>query len=99
MEEDTKHYVEYLNHDPNWLKKITIEIDMFLVDCEYIDLFMQIYIQCIIDDGDSSSSKNLTITCLPSFEKLALPQFQVYIEAQTMTQCVLCNNLKNTIIV
>ena len=26
MEKETKNYVEYLNHDPNWLKKITIEI-------------------------------------------------------------------------
>ena len=24
MENETKHYVEYLNHDPNWLKRITI---------------------------------------------------------------------------
>ena len=24
MEKETKHYVEYLNHDPNWLKTITI---------------------------------------------------------------------------
>ena len=26
MEKETKNYVEYINHDPNWLKKITIEI-------------------------------------------------------------------------
>ena len=24
MDKETKHYVEYLNHGPNWLKKITI---------------------------------------------------------------------------
>ena len=24
MEKETKHYVEYLNHDANWLKKISI---------------------------------------------------------------------------
>ena len=24
MEKETKHYVESLNHDPNWLKTITI---------------------------------------------------------------------------
>ena len=34
MEKETKHYVEYLNHDPNWLKTITIEIDKFLINCE-----------------------------------------------------------------
>ena len=45
MEKDTKHYVEYLNRDPNWLNTITIEIDNFLIDCEYIDFFMQMYIQ------------------------------------------------------
>ena len=27
MEKESKHYVEYLNHDPNWLKKNFIEID------------------------------------------------------------------------
>ena len=26
MEKDPKHYMEYLNHEPNWLKTITIEI-------------------------------------------------------------------------
>ena len=26
MEKETKNYVEYIDHDPNWLKKITIEI-------------------------------------------------------------------------
>ena len=24
MEKETKHYVEHLNHDPNWLRTITI---------------------------------------------------------------------------
>ena len=32
MENETKHYVESLNHDPNWLKTITIEINKFLFD-------------------------------------------------------------------
>ena len=41
MEKETKHYVESLNHDPNWLRTITIEIDKFLIDREYIDFFMQ----------------------------------------------------------
>ena len=30
IEKDTKHYVESLNHNTNWLKTITIEIDKFL---------------------------------------------------------------------
>ena len=34
MENETKHYVESLNHDPNWLKAINIEIDNFLIDRE-----------------------------------------------------------------
>ena len=33
MEKGTKHYVEYINHNPNWLKIINIEIDKFLIDC------------------------------------------------------------------
>ena len=32
MKKDTKHYVEYLNHNTNWLKTITIEIDKFLIN-------------------------------------------------------------------
>ena len=32
MEKETKHYVESLNHDTNWLKMITIEIDKFLIN-------------------------------------------------------------------
>ena len=32
MEEETKNYVESLNHDPNWLKKFSIEIDNFLIN-------------------------------------------------------------------
>ena len=31
MEKETKNYMEYLNHDTNWLKMITIEIDKFLI--------------------------------------------------------------------
>ena len=34
MEKETKHYVEYLNHNTNWLKTITIEIDKFLINRE-----------------------------------------------------------------
>ena len=34
MEKDTKHYVESINCDPNWLKTITIKIDKFLIDRE-----------------------------------------------------------------
>ena len=44
MEKETKHYIEYLNHDPNWLKIITIDIDKFLIDREYIDFFAKMYI-------------------------------------------------------
>ena len=87
MVKETKHYVEYLNHNPNWLKTITIEINKFLINREYINLFMKMYMQWINYDGSTSSSRTLIIPCLPSFEKLALSQFQVYIEAQTMTQC------------
>ena len=32
MENETKHYMESLNRDPNWLKTITIEIDNLLID-------------------------------------------------------------------
>ena len=34
MVKETKNYVKYLNHDPNRLKTITIEIDKFMIDPE-----------------------------------------------------------------
>ena len=40
MEKETKHYVEYINNNTNWLKKINTEIDKFLIDREYINFFM-----------------------------------------------------------
>ena len=40
MEKETNNYVESLNHDTNWLHTITIEIDIFLIDCEYINFFI-----------------------------------------------------------
>ena len=62
---DTKHYVEYQNHDPNWLKMIIIEIDKFLIYCEYIKLFMQVYMQWIKENGSTSSYLTLSLLCLP----------------------------------
>ena len=55
MEKETKYYVESLNHNPNWLKTITIENYKFLVDREYIDFFMKMYMQWIKEDGSTSS--------------------------------------------
>ena len=52
---ETKQYVKYINHNPNWLKTITTEIDKFLIHREYIDFFMQIYMQWSKDDGFTSS--------------------------------------------
>ena len=92
MEKQTKHYVESLNHDPNWLNTINIEIDKFLIDCEYIEFFMKMYMQWIKDDGSTSSSRTLIIPPLPRFEILALSKFQLYIETETMTPCFVCCN-------
>ena len=51
MEKEAKNYMEYINHDPNWLKSIIIEIDKLLIDREYINFFMQTYMQWIKVDG------------------------------------------------
>ena len=85
MENSIKHYVEYLNHDPNLLGKITIGIDKFLINLEYINFFIIMYTKWSKDEGSTSSSQTLIIPCLPRFEKLVLSQFQLYIETQTMT--------------
>ena len=44
MEKETNNYVESLNHDPNWLKTITIEIDNFLINREHVNFFIQMHI-------------------------------------------------------
>ena len=69
---ETKHHVESLNHDPNWLKTITIEIDKLLIDREYINFFILMYMQWRRHDSYTSSSQTLIIPRMPSFEKLAL---------------------------
>ena len=77
MEKETKHYLEYLNHDPNWLKTITIDIDNFLIGCGYIDLFMQTYIQMSKYNSYTSYFGELIIPCLPCLEKMNSSQFQL----------------------
>ena len=99
IEKDTKHYVESLNHDSNWLKSITIEIDNFLIDREYIVFFIQMYIQRSKEDNSTTSTQTFIIPRLPHFEKLGLLQFHLYIEAQTLNQFFVCRNCKNNIII
>ena len=99
MEKENKYYMEYLNHNHNWLKTITIEIYKFLIDREYITLLMQMYIQWIKDNGSTSSSVILIIPRLPHFDKPPLQKFQLYIQAQIMTQCFLCRNCKKTVFI
>ena len=53
LEKETKNYVEYLNHYTKWLKKISIEIDKFLINHKYIEFLMQIYMQWSKDDGST----------------------------------------------
>ena len=91
--------MESINHNLNWLKTILIEIDTFLINYDDINFFMKIYIQWSKDDGSNSSSRTLIIPCLPRFEKLDLSQFQLYIEAQTMTHCFVCRNFIKTVAV
>ena len=90
--------MESLNQDPNWLKKITIEIDNFLVDCEYINVFVKMCMQWTKDNSSASSYQTFIIPCLPRFEKLALSQFKVYIESQIMTQWFVFRNYKKIIL-
>ena len=82
MENEIRHYVESLNHNPQWVRRITIDINKLLVDREYIDFFMKIHMQWSKDNGYTSSNQKLIIECLPHFEKLVLSQFKVYIEVE-----------------
>ena len=98
MEKGTKHYMEYLNHNLNWLKMITIEIDKLPIHREYINFFMQMFMQWIKDGSSTSSFRTLIIPRLPRFEKLSLSQLQLYIETQTTTQCFMCCKYQNIIL-
>ena len=91
--------MEYLNHNPNWLQRITIEIDTFLIKHEYIDFFVQMHMQWIKDDGFTSSFRLLIIPRLPRFEKLYLSQFKFYIETEIINQRFVCCNYLKTIII
>ena len=88
MENEIRRYVEYLNYDPQWVRIITNDINKLLVDREYIGFLVQIYMQWSKDNGYTSSNQTLIIECLP----LALSQFKVYIEVETMTHCYVCDN-------
>ena len=59
MKKGAKHYLGYLNNDPNWLKTINIEIDEILINREYINLFIIMYIQWRKYDGSTLSSPKI----------------------------------------
>ena len=90
MENEIGQYIDSLNHNPFWLGRITNDINKLLVNREYIDFFMQIYMQW---------SSNNSIEYLPHFEKMALSQFNVYIEVEKITHCYVCDNCKNSIFI
>ena len=73
MAYDTRQYIDSLKHDPSWVGRIKNDINKLLVNREYIDFLIQIYIQW--------SSDNI-IECLSHFDKMALSQFKVYVEAE-----------------
>ena len=83
MAYDIRHYIHFLQHDHFLVGRIKNDINKLLVNREYIDFFIKIYIQWSSDNS---------IGCLPRYEKMALSQFKVYIEAVKTTQCIVCNN-------
>ena len=73
MENEIRQYIDSLNHGPIWEQRITNDINNLLVNREYIDFFMQIYMQW----GSDKS-----IECLPHFEKMALSKFRLNIKVE-----------------
>ena len=90
MAYDIRQYIDSIKHDSLWVGRITNDTNKLLVNHEYIDFFIQIYIQWSTDNS---------IECLPHFEKMALSQFKVYIEVEKMTQCYVCNNCNLSILI
>ena len=73
MAYDIRKYIDSLKHDPSWVGRINNDINKLHVNSEYIDFFIQIYIQWSSDNS---------IECLSHFDKMALSHFKVYIEAE-----------------
>ena len=80
MAYDIRQYIDSLKHSSFWVGRIKNDINKLLVNREYIDFFIQIYKQWSSDNS---------IECLPYFDKMALSQFKVYIEAEKRLN-VLC---------
>ena len=80
MAYDIRYYIHCIQHNHSWVWIIKNDIVKLLVNCEYIDFFIQIYEQWSSDNS---------IKCLPNFEKMAFSQFKVYIEAEKRLN-VLC---------
>ena len=72
MENEIGNYFESINLDPQWVRRITNDINKLLVDREYIDFFMQIYMQWSKNNGYTSSNQNIIIESLPYFDTLSL---------------------------
>ena len=53
IEKETKHYAESLNHDTTWLKTINIKIDKLLINLEYINFLIIMFMKR--SKGDSST--------------------------------------------
>ena len=90
MAYDIRQYIDSLKQDPFWVGRIANDINKLLLNPEYIDSFIQIYIKWSSDNS---------IECLPNFEKIALSQFKVYIESEKMTQCFVCDNCNMSIFI
>ena len=73
MEYEIRQYIDSLKHDRFWVGRITNDINKLLINREYIDFFIQIYIQWSSDNS---------IERLPHFEKRDLSQFKVYFEVE-----------------
>ena len=80
MAYDIRHYIHCLQSDPSWEGRINNDINKVFVNREYIDFSIKIYEQWSSDNS---------IKCLPHFEKMALSQFKLYIEAEKRLN-VLC---------
>ena len=60
MEYEIRQYIDSLYHNPIWVQGITNDINRLLVNREYIDFFMQIYMQWSSDNS---------MECLPHLIK------------------------------
>ena len=94
-----RHYIEYLNHNPQWVRKIRNDVNKLLVDREYIDFFMQICMQWSSHNNYISSNQKNNLWMSATFLETVFVTIQGIYWSWKMTNCYVCDNCQMSIFI